>query len=158
MFETVKNFLRRYTGYPRQPLQSRVIQFQSEEHLQELLSEGKPVLLSLHVPGMPQSLAFRSEFERMSAIYSKVNFLWVNCATTGTWFCQQRQPKQIPWVELFHAHPDEEDDIVRVEIILFGRFEYSAYGIREFLKQKKGIRPDHHRSQQQSGVFFRTNV
>lgn len=140
--EKLKEWCRYWTGYPRAPYVSRVIEFESEEQLHEVLTEGKPLLLCLTLPGFPDVKPVTEEFHRASALYhNRAHFVLVNCAGKGLEFCQQRSPKVFPWIEMFHMRTDPVTGEADVDIQVF-RYHRSVYGFTEFLKQKKGLRPD----------------
>lgn len=129
------------TGYPRPVVKSRVIEFENEEQFTDVLHEGIPTVVVLHLPGRYTSTLFKSTLAEVSAQYSRVNFVLVNCAKNGGNFCLQRQPKDFPTIELFQLR-GAVGERFQVDILPYEKFEQSAYGLKQFLKQKRGIRPD----------------
>lgn len=99
--EWMEDTLRTYTGFPRPKTPDFRLFWSDEAAFKRTLRIGKPVVVTLVVPGEASCHAFEEELRKASAeFYRRVIFLQVNCAE-ATDFCRSRAPTQLPWTEVF---------------------------------------------------------
>lgn len=99
--DTLEATSRYYLGIPRVKTPDFRIFWSGEQMFKRVLRVGRPVVVSLMVPGEAGCHAFEEQLKLASAeFYKKVIFLQVNCAEAED-FCRSRAPSQLPSVEVF---------------------------------------------------------
>jgi hypothetical protein len=102
LLDNLRDFSRYYTGHPRKPQISRVIEFKSERQFVELLHEGHPVVVAFTLRCQWTQRFDRVVEDAAAEWYPHIKFMRVECPKYPG-FCIARQRKDYPFVEVFHS-------------------------------------------------------
>ncbi|CAM6030603.1 unnamed protein product [Sphagnum balticum] len=149
LLDNLRDFSRYYTGHPRKPQISRVIEFKSERQFVELLHEGHPVVVAFTLRCQWTQRFDRVVEDAAAEWYPHIKFMRVECPKYPG-FCIARQRKDYPFVEVFHSpKPAETQEGVKdgsvtrysVNVVPYN-YDLSPYGFREFFKRQGFAKPE----------------